>query len=672
MINGALALSNQCRLRRFAGEVVELNCTQDFVQPRLPRQHRPVGTEGLMHNQDMLDALLCLPVVWRAKVSPDGKWVAWSWVRKDDRVNVYAQPTNGSGKPIKLTDSDNDLYVVSFAPDSRSVIVEGCPDGNERIRLFTVALDGSQELRPLTEENPPYFIRGGQLHPNGRYLVYGANYDFERANELSVTAVWRHDLGSGKRKLLAMPARSPETTPGNQPQMNAQGTHVLYFRADLDAAGQQVWLTDINGRRDREILNFGATAKVTASWFPDGKRILFLTEAGHYRKLGVYNRVSGSIKWLVNDPQRNIEHAHAPDGTDLVVCVDVVDAREHASLINPRTGEETAIKTGADVSYRPIAPAADGGWIGLHYGSVLPTDVVRADDNRKNGRKVVNGHKFTSAHKLHVLSVAKKRKRLLKRLVRAEDYFWKSVDGLRMHGFLYRAAEPIGTILVVHGGPRDRAEARFDAEVQYLVSEGFNVLAPNYRGSTGYGLNFQDAIKADGWGGREQEDIASAIRSLVKNRIARWGKVGITGISYGGYSSWHAITHYPTKVVAAAAPVCGMTDLVVDYNTTRPDLRTLSQEMMGGTPDAVPERYFERSPINYVANIRGKLLIVQGGQDPNVTPENVKQVRKALKKARIRYQLLEFDNEGHEIIKPENEAILYASLARFFKNAFEQ
>lgn len=627
-----------------------------------------------MHNQDMLDALLCLPVVWRAKVSPDGKWVAWSWVHKDDRVNVYVQPTDGSGKPTKLSDSDIDLYVVSFAPDSRSVIVEGCPDGNERIRLFKVDLEGSQELHPLTEENPPYFIRGGQLHPNGRHLVYGANYDFKRERELTVTAVWRHDLETGKRKLLAMPTRSPETTPGNQPQMNAQGTHVLYFRADLDAAGQQVWLTDINGRRDREILNFGAGAKVTASWFSDGKRILFVAEAGHYRKLGVFNRVSGSVKWLVNDPQRNIEHAHAPNGTDCVVLVDVVNAREHASLLNPHTGEETALKFGSDGTFKPIAPAAGGGWIGLHYSSVTPTDVVLVNIpnvTMPQPRKKAGERRVQNVLKPVVLTGTKKRKRLLSRLVRAEDYFWKSVDGLQMHGFLYRADKPVGTILVVHGGPRDRAEARFDAEVQYLVSEGFNVLAPNYRGSTGYGLHFQDAIKVDGWGGREQEDIASAIRSLVKNRIARWGKVGVTGISYGGYSSWHAITHYPTKVVAAAAPVCGMTDLVVDYNTTRPDLRTLSQEMMGGTPDEVPERYFERSPINYVANIRGKLLIVQGGQDPNVTPENVKQVRKALKKARIRYQLLEFDNEGHEITKPENEATLYASLARFFKNAFD-
>ncbi len=626
-----------------------------------------------MHNENMLDALLNLPVVWRAKVSPDGLWVAWSWGHKDYRVNVYVQPTYGSEKPIKLTDSEMDLYVVSFTPDGRSVIVEGCEDGNERIRLFTVALDGSQELRPLTEENPPYFIRGGQLHPNGRFLVYSANYDFNAKSTLAVSAVWRHNLKNGKRKLLATPVRSPETTPGNQPQLNPQGTHVLYFRADLDAAGQQVWMTDINGKTDREILNFGDSAKVTASWFPDGKRVLFITEAGHYRKLGIYNRFNGSIKWLINDPQRNIEQAYVPDCSDFVVVIDVQNGREHASLLDPKTGQEIILKVGGDASFRPLAPNQNGGWLGMRYSSVLPNQLVLVpveDLMSLSARKRQSARTLKNLHKPHFLTGKKKGNRLYKRLVRAEDYFWKSVDGLQMHGFLYRAAKPEGTIVIIHGGPREHAEARFDAQIQYLVNEGFNVLAPNYRGSTGYGLAFQDAIKADGWGGREQQDIASAIQSLTKDGIARRGKVGVTGPSYGGYSSWHAITHLPTKLVAAAAPICGMTDLVVDYQTTRPDLRTLSQEMMGGRPDQVPERYFERSPINFVANIRGKLLIVQGGQDPNVTPENVKQVRKALKKAGIRYQLLEFDNEGHDITKPENEATLYSSLARFFREAF--
>ena len=115
-----------------------------------------------------------------------------------------------------------------------------------------------------------------------------------------------------------------------------------------------------------------------------------------------------------------------------------------------------------------------------------------------------------------------------------------------------------------------------------------------------------------------------------------------------------------------------MTDLVVDYNTTRPDLRPYSEEMMGGSPDDVPEKYYERSPINFVQNIKGRLLIIQGMQDPNVHPDNVAEVRQKLDAARVEYGTLAFDDEGHGISKPKNQKRLYIELAQFFGSAFSE
>ena len=144
----------------------------------------------------------------------------------------------------------------------------------------------------------------------------------------------------------------------------------------------------------------------------------------------------------------------------------------------------------------------------------------------------------------------------------------------------------------------------------------------------------------------------------------------MTGTSYGGYSSWHAITHFTPEIIAASAPICGMTDLVIDYETTRPDLRPYTEEMLGGTPEQIPQRYYERSPIHFVENIQGRLLIVQGLQDPNVTPENVRAVRVALDAAGVEYQMLVFDDEGHGIHRIPNLKTLMNWLAKFFGAAF--
>jgi dipeptidyl aminopeptidase/acylaminoacyl peptidase len=256
-------------------------------------------------------------------------------------------------------------------------------------------------------------------------------------------------------------------------------------------------------------------------------------------------------------------------------------------------------------------------------------------------------------------------------LTQAEDFYWTSVDGLNIQGWLYRpATDPKGTIVRVHGGPSAHSQDEVNIQIQLFVHNGFVVLDPNYRGSTGFSMEFREAIKKDGLGGREQEDIRSGIEELIRKGIAEATKVGITGTSYGGYSSWCAITRFPVETVAAAAPVCGMTDLIVDYETTRPDIRLLSEEMMGGSPSEIRQKYFDRSPINFVANIQGELLIVQGGRDPNVTPENARVVRDALENAGIPYKILNFEDEGHGISKPKNQKVLCVRLLDFFARAF--
>ena len=103
---------------------------------------------------------------------------------------------------------------------------------------------------------------------------------------------------------------------------------------------------------------------------------------------------------------------------------------------------------------------------------------------------------------------------------------------------------------------------------------------------------------------------------------------------------------------------------------TRPDLRPYSEAMMGGTPDELPEKYRERSPIHAVDRIEGRLMIVQGLTDPNVTPEHVEIMRAELDARGIPYETLLFPDEGHGIVKPGNCRVLYERLIAFFDAAF--
>ena len=598
-----------------------------------------------------LDLLLSVPVLSGPEVSPDGGWVAWSWSRLGPAADVFAAPTDGSSPPVRLTETAaGDTAVASWAPDGGSVLVTQDTDGDERARLYRVRLDAPGVMEPLTGPDPNYFLGGGQLHPNGRWLVYSANLDARSGEETEEDALYRHDLEGGELVALVRPEKGSIPWP----ELNRGGTHVLYTRNELDPAGQQVWLVDAEGREDREILNFGEKAKVSASWFPDGRRVLFLAEAGPYRRLGVWSLDDESVRWLLDDPGRNVEEAFVPPNGGPVVVIEVEGAGIRASLLDAESGAESS-PPDLPGNLVPLAPAGDA-WVCKRYDARHPVDLVRlAEDGEAASITGLQGRTDLDPG----------------RLAAAEDFRWRSVDGLEVQGWLYRAAgEVVGTVVLVHGGPTSLAEDRFNAEVQYFVARDLHVLAPNYRGSTGFGLPFQESIKEEGWGGREQEDIKSGIEALIEAGVATPGRVGVTGTSYGGYSAWWAITHYSTDLVAASAPICGMTDLVVDYHATRPDLRPYSEEMMGGTPEEVPDRYRERSPINFVGNIRGRLLIVQGMQDPNVTPENVDVVVRALGREGIPYDLVTFEDEGHGISRPWNLKTLYPRLADFFGSAF--
>jgi dipeptidyl aminopeptidase/acylaminoacyl peptidase len=607
-------------------------------------------------SSEYLDALLAHPKLYGGLVSQDGKWVAWMWLGVGKTIDVFAAPTDGSSAPIRLTVTDENSFLISWTPDHESVLIAQDTGGDERFQLFQINLSQPGILHPLTEPTPNYYLRGGDLHPNGHWLIYGANIDPVTNKEIEPTLLYRHDLGTDERLALARPIKRC----WYRPHLNTLGTQILYNRKDLHPSGYQLWMVDIQGKDDREIVNVDADKKVYGSWLPDGKRVLIVAETETHFKVGLWD--NNTVRWLIDDANRNIEEAYVPHGSDHAVLIEVRDARTHPSLLNLETGNETPFPT-IPGNLIPLAPVGDGShWIGKYYSAQQVTDIVHFSLNDIQPESLVS---LTRVQERTPITRAD--------LVPAEDFRWKSTDGLEIQGWLYRTAGTAkGTIVYVHGGPTAHSEDYLDDQCQFFVSQGFNVLEPNYRGSTGFSRAYREAIKADGWGGREQDDIRAGIEALIAAGIAERGKVGITGTSYGGYSSWCAITRFPQDIIAAAAPICGMTDLVVDYETTRPDLRPYSEEMLGGSPDQIPERYRERSPIHFVSNIQGRLLIVQGLRDPNVTPENVRTVKKALDEAGIEYETLIFEDEGHGIDRPENQKVLYQQLVEFFTQAFAE
>jgi dipeptidyl aminopeptidase/acylaminoacyl peptidase len=600
-----------------------------------------------------LDRLLSVPQLLAPSVSPTNAAVAWSWGGHGAAVEAHLR--RAAEKPLRLLAGEDDVFVQSWRRDGAELLLALTRNGEERVRLMRCAL---AEMKPrlVSEPRPNYYISGGELTPDGRFLVYGANVDPATGKEQEASWVIRQDLVTGERLVLAR----PESGSRPYPMLNPAGTHVLYSRRDRHPAGRQYWLVDIAGKEDREILNFGADVEIRARWAPSGQQVVVMADSGSHRRVGLWLMSEALIYWLMDDPLDQIEDAFVPYGAGVIVTILARDGGKRVRLYDPQTHKRRDWPAAGPGTLLPIAPLAGGGWAARFYHARQPDDLVRYDPTAQEQ---------TSLPSLTGLAGATGA--LVSELIAPQAIRWRAPDGLSIQGWLYRPrGAALGTIVDIHGGPTYHTENRFNPFVQYLLRRGFTVFQPNYRGSTGFGLDFQEAIVKQGWGGAEQEDIRSGIELLIDQGIAEKGRVGVTGISYGGYSSWWAITHFPTELVAVAAPICGMTDLVVDYETTRPDLRPYSEKMMGGSPAEMPARYRERSPIHYVDRIKGALLIVQGLRDPNVTPENLAVVRRALDEAGVPHEVLSFEDEGHGISKRANRRVLYRRLADFFSAAF--
>ncbi|NHJ38502.1 MAG: S9 family peptidase [Asgard group archaeon] len=610
-----------------------------------------------MSNDSVLDDILTVPRILDFELSLDKLNLAYVWLNVHSNGDVFYIDLEKDSDPIVLTETPEFTRMLEFYPKSKAIIVAEDKGRNERHQLFRININEPKKMIPLTDEDPNYFLRWGSIHPSEKWIFYGVNYDFELEKEIEQTWMYKHNLESGEKIPLAKPKKPAWT----YPELNSSGNNIIYTRKDLHPKGMQIWLTDFEGTDDREILNFGEKSRVTASWVPGKDLILFMSDSKNnsiqkHFSVGIYNIKTNEIEWILDDSNKNVENIFAPRfGTKVLIYLSQ-KARTLTAFYDILTKKLDYIPL-IQGNLIPKYHLENKTWLGYYYSSTQPIDIVKFNFNDITPSKLVSLTKVWQRSKL-----------TKEQFIQAEDFDWLGDDGLPIHGWLYQPKKSNGkTIVFVHGGPTAHSEDEIDSQIQYYLNRGFVVLDPNYRGSTGYNFDFEDSIRKNGWGSDEQNDIITGIKTLIEKGIATKGKIGITGTSYGGYSSWCAITRNPKEIIGAAIPICGMTDLIVDYETTRPDLRPYSEEMIGGSPTEIPEKYYERSPINFVKNIKGALLIIQGARDPNVTPKNVDEVKKRLEENKIKYELLIFDDEGHGILRKKNLKILYKKIADFFE-----
>jgi dipeptidyl aminopeptidase/acylaminoacyl peptidase len=243
---------------------------------------------------------------------------------------------------------------------------------------------------------------------------------------------------------------------------------------------------------------------------------------------------------------------------------------------------------------------------------------------------------------------------------------YPTFDGREIPAFLYlpRDRQPRGlpVVINVHGGPEGQVRPSFDPMIQYLVAQGYAVLAPNVRGSTGYGYEYQslDDVRLRM---NSVADLQYAVFWLRESGIADPKRIAVMGGSYGGFMVLSAITTYP-DLWAAAVDIVGVANFVTFLENTGPWRRKMRESEYGSLEH--DREFLEQiSPIHYVDRITAPLLVVHGANDPRVPIGEAEQIVAALRSRSVPVEYMRFEDEGHGLVKRANKLVAYPAIARF-------
>lgn len=596
--------------------------------------------------------------------SPDGKTVAFI-SNLSGRNNLWLVASEG-GWPMQLTVSNERQAQPTWSPDGKWIAYMSDYDGDEQWDIFLVSPKNGQVVnltntREIAEESPAWSA-------DGRYLAYMIKPKTSSVFEIDVYDTVMREVrhlttGTAKDRMNVEPLWSRDGKLIVYTQEQSKGTDSNVFVVDV-AAAQSTLLTPHDGERTYEANDVS----------PDGKSVLITSNAGDgYDNVGLLDIASKKIRWLTQDKWEISGESFSPDGKFLTYTANV-DGNTDIYLYELASGKTQALplpKGVNQVAGRPSPFSRDNSrLLYYHTGPTSPGDlwVYNMADGERKGKST--RARAPAPHESHQLTHS------LVGGVRSEEMVepalvrYPSKDGRwTISAFVYvpfnlprNGEHP--AIVYVHGGPTAQTMNTFNRFVQYMANQGYLVIAPNYRGSTGYGKEFQHANLFD-MGGGDLQDVLAAADWIKQTGYVDPKKLILMGGSYGGYMTMMGVTKAP-EIWAAGVPIVPFVNWFTEIQNEDPVLQQSDLATMGDL-EKNKALYEDRSPINFVDRIKAPLYLLAGGNDPRCPKTESQQVVDAIKKRGGVVEYKVYENEGHGFAKVENQIDAYRRVADFLK-----
>jgi dipeptidyl aminopeptidase/acylaminoacyl peptidase len=534
--------------------------------------------------------------------------------------------------------SDDRQSGAVWSSDGKWIVYHQDFGGSEYYDLFAIPSSGAAPVNltttPDISENNPLFS------PDGGTIAF--SYKPKTSPTVDIALLdWK------SRQVKKLTNEQTKDHLWQAAEWSSDGKYILANRGNVASTDSSVYLIEVSSGKAEELTpHKGDVLFTPSSISPDGKTVLVTSnQKGGYQNAALLDIASKQLKWITDTEWEASSGNFSPDGKLATYDVNA-DGLTTTYLYDIATAKAEPVAmpeglTGPDGNPSPFSP--DGRSLLLrHQSSRRPSDLWVYDLEARKPRQIT----FSAVAGLDPSS-----------LPATQLVHYKSFDGKMISAFLWMpfnlkrdGSNP--AVVLPHGGPTGQTVDYFNSLAAALSSRGYICIAPNVRGSTGYGMAFQKANYQD-LGGGDLQDEVYATKFLIDTGYVDAKKIGITGGSYGGFMTLMAIGKAP-DIWGAAVEMYGIIDWYTMLQHEDPLLQQYERTLLG---DPVKDKavYENTSPIKYIRNEKAPLLVLQGENDIRVPKEEAEQVVEILKKEGRTVDAHYYPAEGHGFAKRENQ-----------------
>jgi dipeptidyl aminopeptidase/acylaminoacyl peptidase len=550
------------------------------------------------------------------------------------RPNLWLMNVDGTGAHQLVTNDDRQSG-ARFTHDDGAVVYSQDRGGNEYYDIYEVPVNGG-EPRNLTN-TPDISETVSEFSPDGKLLAIGVKQKTAPATNLAVMQ-WP----SGSIRQLTHEADPKASWSENAWSPDGR---FLYATRSIGIDDSEIFRIDVvTGTSEQLLEHTGKQLISVAGVSRDGRTLLVTSNAnGGYNNAALFDLATIKLRWITHTQWSANGAAFSPNGESVVVVMNA-NGRISTRFINLKTMQQSERGVPPGLSYPVAYPTPflpDGSLLLSHEDSSHPQELYRLGPGNSLTQITHNANKTLQRVELP----------------KSQLVSYTSFDGRLISAFMWvplnlKRDSKAAAVVMPHGGPTGQVTDSFNGNAELLASRGFVVIAPNVRGSTGYGIEFQNANIKDLGGGDLKDEIAG-VDFLKATGFIDSKRVGIWGGSYGGYMTLMAIGKAPS-VWSAAVDEYGILNWLTMLEHEDPSLQQYEKLLLG---DPAKDRtiYEASSPLQYIRNETAPLLVLQGENDIRVPREEAEQVVGILKAEGRTVDAVYYPDEGHGFVKREHQ-----------------